>query len=50
MTVYKVYHIKRGMIMQCTNHDDAMAYVNRNGYEIYSIYCGGAEVVVIEVL
>ena len=50
MTVYTGDHIGRGMLMQCTNPDDMIAFVNRHEFEIYHIYCGGPNVVIVEVL
>lgn len=50
MTVYKVYMIGRNKVAEFTNVDDAFKYVNDHSYEIYSVYCGGQEVVVIEVI
>lgn len=49
MTVTKVYHIEKGLIAQFTDFEVAMAYVTCRDYEIYHIYCGGRNVVIIEV-
>lgn len=49
MTVYKVYHIEYGLVAQFTDIDDLIAYVNRSEYEFYHIYCGGDNVVIVEV-
>lgn len=50
MTVYKVYMIGRNKVAEFTNVGEAFKYVNDHSYEIYSVYCGGQEVVVIEVI
>ena len=42
--------IGRNKVAEFTNVDNAFKYVNDNSYEIYSVYCGGQEVVVIEVI
>lgn len=49
MVVYKVYELGRGIVCRCTDSDDAIAFINRNEYEVYSVYCGGPGIVVFEV-
>lgn len=49
MVVYKVYELCRGIVCQCTDSDDVIAFINRNEYEVYSVYCGGPGIVVFEV-
>lgn len=47
---FKVYRLGGGVLYQCTNHHDAFDFINRNEYEVYTIYCGGVDIVVIEVI
>ena len=50
MTVYKVYMIGRNKVAEFTNVDAAYKYVKDHSYEIYTVYCGGRDIVVIEVI
>ena len=50
MTVYKVYMIGRNKVAEFTNADAAFKYVNDHSYEIYAVYCGGPDIVIIEVI
>lgn len=49
MTIYKIYHIERGILGQFTNADYAITYVLHSNYKFYNIYFGGENVVIMEV-
>lgn len=49
MTI-KVCRLGGGVLYQCTNQHDAFDFINSNEYEVYTIYCGGVSILVIEVI
>lgn len=50
MRIFKVYCLGQGLLCQCTNQHDAFDFIKRNEYEVYTIYCGGVDIVIIEVI
>lgn len=46
--MFKVYKPNDFMI-EFDNIYSAWEYIERNGYDVYNIYCGGLDVTVIEV-
>lgn len=50
MTVYKVDIVNEHKVVEFTSADMACKYVKDNSYEIYTVYCRGLDVVVIEVV
>ncbi len=50
MKVYKVCNIITNKITEFTDVETAYKYIKNNDYEIYTVYCGGNDVAIIEVM